>query len=161
MIKASVNQIVKKRIRTSQINVVSSNQEFKVLYVEDDEAQRLLFKKYFSRSKKVKLLLAYSGFEGIASIVTEKPNLLITDLNMPGIDGFGMISQLKLHKDFSNLEIVVLSSMHKQEIDEHGGLPLDIKVFTKPISFKILDEYIDQLITSKNIDLSPDLAHQS
>ena len=72
-----------------------------------------------------------------------------------------MISQLKLHKDFSNLEIVVLSSMHKQEIDEHGGLPLDIKVFTKPISFKILDEYIDQLITSKNIDLSPDLAHQS
>jgi len=62
------------------------------------------------------------------------------------MDGFEMISQLKKNKELRGLEIAVLTSMHEQEITEHGGLPVDIKIFTKPPSFKKLDALIDQLI---------------
>jgi hypothetical protein len=39
--------------------------------------------------------------------------------------------------------------MNEQEITEHGGLPTDIKIFMKPVSFKKLDALIDRLIISK------------
>jgi excisionase family DNA binding protein len=145
----SVNQIMKKRNQTIQSKVTKIDKEFNVLYVEDDEAQRLLFQKYFSRSKKIKLVLASNGFEGLLSIGKEKPNLLISDLKMPWMDGFEMINQLKKNKELSGLEIVVLTSMNEQEITEHGGLPTDIKIFMKPVSFKKLDALIDRLIISK------------
>lgn len=147
---ASVNQIIEKRNQTIQTKVASLHNEFKVLYVEDDEAQRLIFQKYFSRTKKIKLLVASNGFEGLVSIGKERPNLLISDLKMPGMNGFEMISQLKKNKELRGLEIAVLTSMHEQEIIEHGGLPSDIKVFTKPVSFKKLEALIDHLMMLKN-----------
>lgn len=143
----SVNQIIEKRNQTIQSKVAKIEKEFNVLYVEDDEAQRLLFQKYFSRSKKIKLVLASNGFEGLVSIGIEKPKLLITDLKMPGMNGFEMINQLKKNKELRGLEIIVLTSMHEEEIINHGGLPADVKVFTKPVSFKSLEDFIDQLKT--------------
>lgn len=146
----SVNKIIEKRNQAIQSTVAKIQKEFTVLYVEDDEAQRVLFQRHFSRSNRIKLLFASNGFEGLLCIGKEKPSLLISDLKMPGMDGFEMISQLKKNKELSELDIVVLTSMHEQEITEHGGLPVDTKVFTKPVSFKKLDALIDQLILDTN-----------
>ena len=118
--------------------------------MEDDEAQRRVFQKHFSRSKKIKLLLASNGFEGLVCLGKAKPNLLISDLKMPGMDGFQMIQVLKKNKTFSDLNITVLTSMTSDEIAEHGGLPSDIKIFTKPGPLKKLDGFIDQLILANN-----------
>lgn len=147
---ASVHQIIAKRSQTIADQISHLHQEFTVLYVEDDEAQRKLFQKYFSKSKKFKLLLANNGFEGLVSLGKEKPNLLIADLKMPGMDGFQMIQVLKKNKAFSDLNIVVLTSMSADEIDEHGGLATNIKLFTKPGPLKKLDVFIDQLILANN-----------
>ena len=147
---ASVSQMIDKRNQTVARQLSNIHKEFTVLYVEDDEVQRKLFQKYFAKSKKIRLLLATSGFDGLVSLGKEKPNLLISDLRMPGMDGFQMIQVLKKNKNFGDLKIAVLSSMTVEEITEHGGLPSDVEFFTKPASFKKLDLFIDQLILANN-----------
>ena len=94
--------------------------------------------------------MANNGFEGLVSLGKEKPDMLITDLKMPGMDGFKMIQVLKENKAFDDLNIAVLTSMPADEIDEHGGLPSDIKRFDKSGSLKKLDALIDQLILENN-----------
>jgi CheY-like chemotaxis protein len=63
------------------------------------------------------------------------PDLLITDLRMPGIDGFVMLSALRKAPEASNTRIVVVTGMDKSEIAARGGLPSDIEVLGKPIPF--------------------------
>jgi len=50
-----------------------------------------------------------------------KQHLLITDLNMSGIDGFELIKKLQAHPQFSGLPILVVTGLSIQEIEDRGG----------------------------------------
>jgi excisionase family DNA binding protein len=148
---ASVNKILQGRVASIQTETSSNNEEFVILYVEDDLAQQALFSNFTSRLKnKVKLQLASNGFEGLISLGKTKPDLLITDLKMPGMDGFEMINHLQKNEEFGNLKIIVFSSMTEQEIVEHGGLPSNIQVITKPVPLNNIGLLIDSLVLAKN-----------
>ena len=127
-----------------------SSQDFSILVVEDDEALRNLFHYYFSNWKiKVNLVFARNGFEGLTSLGKEQPNLVITDLLMPDMDGFEMIRHLKESPEYSNLEIIVITGLSDDDIAKKGGLPESVKLFHKPISFEVIESAIAASITSK------------
>jgi len=52
-----------------------------------------------------------------------KQHLLITDLNMSGIDGFELIKKLQANPQFSGLPILVVTGLSIQKIEDRGGLP--------------------------------------
>ncbi len=111
---------------------------------------RNLFYYYFSNWKiKVNLIFAKNGFEGLTSLGKEPPNLVITDLLMPGMDGFEMIRHLKESHEYSNLEIIVITGLSDDDIAKKGGLPESVKLFHKPISFEVIESAIAASITSK------------
>lgn len=148
--RVSINKILQDRATAIQIDDVSPNQEFCILYVEDDEAQKTLFSNFIARSKhKTSLQLAANGFEGLIALGTSKPDLLITDLKMPGMDGFEMINHLQKNEAFGHLKIIVFTSMSEQEITEHGGLPANIQVITKPVQLNQIGFLIDSLVLAK------------
>lgn len=148
---ASVNKILQGRVASIQTETSSHNAEFCILYIEDDLAQQALFSNFTSRLKnKVKLQLASNGFEGLITLGKSKPDLLITDLKMPGMDGFEMINHLQKNEEFSDLKIIVFSSMSDQEIVEHGGLPANIQVIAKPVPLNNIGLLIDSLVLAKN-----------
>lgn len=118
-----------------------------VLVVDDDAHMRELYKLNIGYwDLPIRLLTADNGFEGLMRVGAERPDLLITDLNMPGMDGFRMLSTLAGSSDFRRLRIVVVSALTSAEIREHGGLPQGIALFPKPVQFEALRKHVAALL---------------
>ena len=112
-----------------------------ILVVEDDEDLLKLYRAHiFSWEVQVNLVTAPNGFHGLIKIGELTPDILITDLNMPGMDGFEMIRALRQSHSFDDLEVVVVTGLDSHEIESHGGLPPDIRIFGKPVPFGTLEK---------------------
>lgn len=151
---ASINKIIENRknsIRTDEDSSPPGKNTFSILIVEDDEALRNLFKIYFSNWKlQVNVSFAANGFEGLIYLGKRTPDLLITDLMMPNIDGFELIRHLKKTKEYANLDIIVFTGLSNDEIAKRGGLPKDIRLFFKPVSFDIIESAVASSIAKKS-----------
>ena len=79
---------------------------------------------------------AGNGFEALLRMGQDCPDLLVTDLNMPAMDGFKMIASLRgVGSAFNDMDIVVVTGLSAAEIDRRGGLPINVRVFHKPVPF--------------------------
>ncbi|MCX7187371.1 MAG: response regulator [Methylophilales bacterium] len=144
---AAVNQLLAQQKKAIELAKEEDPRGFNILYVEDDLAQQKLLSNFFAKSSlKVNLHLANNGFEGLLSIGSNMPNLLISDLKMPGMDGFEMLRHLKADKSHKNLNIIAFTSMNLEEVEANGGLPDGVKLFLKPIKFKEVELYIESLL---------------
>jgi CheY-like chemotaxis protein len=95
-------------------------------------------------------VLIENACEGVVNISQNTPDLLITDLVMPEIDGFAMLKVLRASEDFSSMAIVVVTGMTPQEIVDKGGLPKNIRMYGKsPVPFWEMRELMQGLIDKK------------
>jgi excisionase family DNA binding protein len=114
----------------------SSNRRLQVLVVEDDVNLLRLYETRLAHWPMApEVVVANNAFAALLIMGRTCPDLLITDLRMPGIDGFVMLSALRKAPEASNTRIVVVTGMDKSEIAARGGLPSDIEVLGKPIPF--------------------------
>ncbi len=119
---------------------------FTVLVVEDDPVQREIYRRQFSAWRlPVEILMAEDGFEGLLLIGRHAPDLVITDLAMPEMDGFKMIHRLKSESAAIRSSIIVVTALTPAEIEREGGLPNGIPVYSKPIPFAALRPVIEHL----------------
>ncbi len=114
-----------------------------VLVAEDNPVFQALYQAALEKwDFPIKLRVVDNGFDGLLQVGSCQPDILITDLMMPGMDGFEMIRRLRSNKDLANMVIVVVSSMEAQQIAENGGLPADIMVYKKPIPLLEIKGYL-------------------
>ena len=87
---------------------------------------------------EVKLLRAFFGTQGIWMAVTQKPDVIITDLRMPQGDGTTVIECLKRHAQTAAIPVIVLTARHEprlqRELEQIGAS----RYLTKPIHFNDL-----------------------
>jgi excisionase family DNA binding protein len=121
-----------------------------ILIVEDDARTRQLYELTIKHwGLPLRLSMAGNGFEGLLRIGENLPDLLVTDLDMPGMNGFKMIASLRAVERYRSLRIVVVSGMSQSDIREAGGLPENIQVLSKPIPFSALRKLVETEILSK------------
>lgn len=118
-----------------------------VLVAEDDRILQKLYEHTFaSWGVPLQVRMVSSGIDGLLEIGREAPDLLITDLRMPGIDGFEMIRRLRADPQLQDLDIVVVSGLTEDDIAENGGLPPDVILYAKPVPFRELKGYVQAKI---------------
>jgi DNA-binding response OmpR family regulator len=117
----------------------------KILIVDDDPTTRKLIG-LFLKAKGYAVAYAENGLDGIEKIGMENPNLIITDLSMPEMDGFKMIRRLKMQSAAINATIIVVTVLTASEIEAQGGLPPGIPVYPKPIPFAALRPLVEHLV---------------
>lgn len=122
----------------------ASSGRFKVLVVEDEPDLLRLFSMVIEGwDLPLDVLTATNGFEALVRIGECHPDLLITDLNMPGMDGFRMIRSLHSFKrENEGPEIIVVTALGVQDIEDRGGLPPGVQLFTKPVPFSALEQIV-------------------
>ena len=118
-----------------------------ILVAEDDRILQKLYEHTFSSwGLPLQVRMVSSGIDGLLEIGRMSPDLLITDLRMPGIDGFEMIRRLRADPQLQELDIVVVSGLADDEILENGGLPADVILYSKPVPFRKLKGYVQAKI---------------
>lgn len=112
-----------------------------ILVVEDDPTLLSLYRYNLADTPvPVTVRTASNGYEGLIRLGEQRPDVLVTDLMMPGIDGFQMLRTLTARPEFSAVQVVVVTGLHRADIEARGGLPAGVVVFGKPVPF-------DRLIT--------------
>lgn len=113
----------------------------RILIAEDDSIFQELYQSILgSWAMQPRLTLARNGFDALVRIGQERPDLLITDLDMPGMDGFEMLRALKAMPAMTDLQIIVVTGLSNAEILLRQGLPAGIPVLHKPIAFSQLEQ---------------------
>ena len=114
----------------------------RVLIVDDDPLMLRLYELHMSGwGLELDLIKAHNGFEALIRIGESKPDLLVSDLNMPGMDGFRMIRTLREDTGTAGMNVIVVSGLDRGTI-KAMGLPSDIPVFPKPVPFGELKDAV-------------------
>ena len=91
----------------------------KILIIEDDKFLRELIVKKLTK-EGYETSEAVDGEEGIKKIKAEKPDLVLLDLILPGIDGFEVLSRMKDDPALLQLPVIILSNLGQKEDVEKG-----------------------------------------
>jgi threonine synthase len=81
-----------------------------VLLIDDNDDDALLIRRLLEGRKAYRVYHARDGWEGLSQARQKLPDLIVTDLMMPGIDGFGLVEELKLDPRTRNIPVVVVSA---------------------------------------------------
>jgi YesN/AraC family two-component response regulator len=109
------------------------------LYVEDDQLSVTFFEK-FMKKRGFTYHIARDGIEGLEKFKEVSPDIIITDINMPRMDGIEMIGEIKKIK--SDVPVVITSAFNEQEYTQQAK-DFGIEHFlVKPFLFKELTDAI-------------------
>jgi excisionase family DNA binding protein len=131
---ASVEAMLSKR-RAQTPSSQESSTHLDVMIAEDDPTLQTLYKATVeSWGMPIRLRMVNNGFEGLLQVGQSRPDVMIADLMMPGMDGYEMIRQLRANPELARMDIIVVSAIDRDEVLQKG-LPPDVTVFGKPIPF--------------------------
>jgi len=116
----------------------------KILVVEDNLDMRELVHLYLTREGFL-VITASDGREGLYMANAEQPDLIITDINMPGLDGLEMVKQLRAQPAFKDLPILVFTAFGIVERDNaiRAGAT---RAADKPVEFESLIDEVNELL---------------
>lgn len=114
--------------------------DYNVLIVEDSPTMRQLIAFALKRIRGVRIVEANDGVDGLKKLSSERFDLILTDINMPIMDGLKLVSLVRNDANYKAIPIVVITTEGAQE-DRERALALGANDYiTKPIQpTKILD----------------------
>jgi CheY-like chemotaxis protein len=116
-----------------------------IMVAEDNEPSRDALSRHLER-RGYRVLLAVDGLQAVSVALAAKPDLILMDLGLPGIDGFEATSQLKRDAATRHIPIIVLSA-HAMTNDRDMALAAGGDDFaTKPVRFEQLLGKIESLL---------------
>ncbi len=105
----------------------------RILVAEDDEMLRAFLVDFLTGlDHEVKSVA--NGAELIKLAMAERPDLVITDLNMPEMAGDSMIAMIDMYPGLAGLPIIIISGA-SDEAKENMGIPEGIPILDKPFDF--------------------------
>ena len=117
-----------------------------VLYVEDNPANLDLVVRFLAQYPEIEVVSAMSAEDGMDILNQQLPDLILLDINLPGMDGYQMLEQIKQIDQAKHIPVVALTAnVMMQDIEEGFSSGFD-DYLTKPIDMKIFrSTVLDQL----------------
>ena len=111
--KTSINSITKETPKKESSQRKVAIDSASVLIIEDNSDVRNFIK--ITLEDRFNVLEARDGQQGLAMVITEKPDLIISDVMMPLVDGFEVVEQLKKDSRTNHIPIILLTARATQE----------------------------------------------
>lgn len=109
----------------------------RVLVVEDDPIQRLLYERLLA-SAQLDVILAADGHEGLSHAIDHRPDLVLADVEMPGLDGLGLTTALRSDARTSDVPVVIVTGSGDPGTRERAFAAGAHAFLTKPFDIPLL-----------------------
>lgn len=110
----------------------------KILVVDDTVDTRELLHLYL-KTAGYTIFVAADGGEGLYRAKMDEPDLIITDITMPNLDGYDMIRQLRATEQFAGIPIIALTAYGEEQLEKARRVGAN-KAVSKPMN---LDEFVE------------------
>lgn len=118
----------------------------RVLVVEDSAAMRSLITSTLEDISDIDVVEVANGFEALKILPAQPFDLIMTDINMPDINGLEIVSFVKGHSQYKNIPMIIVSTEQSDE-DIQKGLDLGaVAYLTKPFDPEKLKETVLSVI---------------
>jgi len=81
-----------------------------IAIIEDDPKATLLLRRILQTQGEYRIFEAHDGVEGVELVCRERPDIILLDLMMPGMDGFEVLEALKTNEEVSDVPVIVLTA---------------------------------------------------
>ncbi|RZL04796.1 MAG: response regulator, partial [Pedobacter sp.] len=144
--------------RSNDLSLINGNSGESRVAAEQDQRQLLLLveddtdlKEYLAYllSSKYEVIKAGNGKEGLTVAKSRIPDIILSDVMMPDMNGFDMLELLKEDRETSHIPMIFLTAMDS-EIDKERGYKLGVDSYlTKPVSSNLLHLRIENLLAKR------------
>ncbi len=117
-----------------------TDQQKLILYIEDNPTNVTFMQEFFTELEGMRLVIATTGEKGLTMALENIPDLILMDLNLPGIDGFQAYRQIKANPKTEFVPVVAVSAdamektikrVHKMGFDGYVPKPVDVDLLLK------------------------------
>jgi two-component system chemotaxis response regulator CheY len=120
-----------------------------VLIVEDSKAIRSMIRVSLEEDGNFFAVEAGNGFEALKTLPTRRFDLVITDINMPDINGLELIGFVKSNPEYKDIPLIIVST-EKSDEDKKRGMALGASGYVvKPFSKKDLMSMVKSVLEGK------------
>ena len=119
-----------------------------ILYIEDNPSNLKLVAQILGQRKHINLLTAHTPEIGIGVALARRPELILLDINMPGMDGYQILELLKAESSLKDIPVIVVTANAmpreikrgmKAGFSDYLTKPLDIKKFLNTVDHYLPD----------------------
>lgn len=115
----------------------------KVLVVDDQMSMRSLVRNGLQQIGMVDISEAPDGEEGLRSLLVKPVNLVITDFNMPKLDGLGLLRAIRSHPPIKSIAVIMLTGRADRELVQRAVQFGVNNYLAKPFTVATLKEKIE------------------
>lgn len=117
-----------------------------IMVVDDSSTTRSLIASHLSESGNFDIVEAASGFEALKILPTRKVELIITDINMPDINGLELISFVRENPIYSHIPTIIITTEDSEE-DRKRGMELGAREYiVKPFTTDEIKEAVGRVL---------------
>ena len=122
------------------------------ILIVDDEIHLVKILRFTLEHEGYNVISAFDGMEAIDKIESERPNLVILDLMLPGIDGYKVCNRIKKNEELKDIPIIILSAREFENENIEEKILADM-LMQKPFNTEKLLKAIDNLIKASGIEI--------
>jgi len=133
-------------IQEQILNVSSTSRKshFKLMVVDDEIDILIVMEEYFERFYDI--VTAKDGIEAVERALSERPDLVLLDLRLPGADGYSVCRKLKTHPQIGSIPIIMLTALNTVPDRVKGMMYGADEYLTKPVDMEQLGDTIERLL---------------
>ncbi len=117
-----------------------------ILYVEDNQANVVFLRDLLEAFEHIELVVAQTAEEGLELALARRPQVIIMDINLPGMSGIDALRALRLSPDTRDIPVIALTAAASDRDRERGERAGFYRYLTKPVRVDALEEVLEALL---------------
>lgn len=134
-----------------QSKYIKNQKDFKIIIIDED---KVLLERYRKTIASWALPLELNSFNnvwiGLMAIAESKPNLLIIDINISGINSSSMLAALMKMNALKHMSVFVISELNPNKLEDIDGLPKNVNLYQKhPLPLHVIKNHVSEQIKKR------------